>query len=60
MNISGIAGAASATQMANVRSMASIKVLDMALSSFEDVAAQLIDSMSAAITGLGQNIDITV
>ena len=38
----------------------STRVLDMAQSSFEDAAGQLIESMSAALTGLGQNVDMTV
>ena len=38
---------------------ASVQVMDMALSAFEDSARELIASMAAA-TGIGQNIDITV
>ena len=35
----------------------SVRVQDLALSSFEDAAAQLIEALSA-MTGVGQNIDI--
>ena len=58
MNISGISGAISSAELANVNMVASLKVLDMAQDVFEDVAAELIDAMSSVITGLGQNIDI--
>ena len=38
---------------------ASIKVMDLAQNSFEDAANQLIAEM-AAVTGIGQNVDMTV
>ena len=60
MSISGVSGAASGADLINTRVMASIKVLDMAMDTYEDVAGELIDSMSSIITGLGQNIDMTV
>ena len=41
----------------NMRSIASIKVMDLAQNAFEDAAAQLIASMNA-MTGVGQNIDM--
>ena len=40
--------------------MASLKVMDMAQSVVEEAAAELIDAMNAIITGLGQNVDISV
>ena len=43
----------------NVGMQASVQVLDMANSAFEDAASQLIDSM-AQMTGVGQNVDISV
>lgn len=58
MNISGISSAASNMSAAGVQYMASLKVMGMAQDVFEDVAAELIDSLNAMITGLGQNIDI--
>ena len=60
MDISGIASSASNMSAAGVQYMASLKVMDMAQSIVEEAAAELIDSMNAMITGLGQNIDITV
>ena len=39
----------------NTSMMASVQVLDMAQSSFEDAAMQLVQSM---MTGLGQNVDV--
>ena len=59
MNVSGISGAGRAIDIAGAQAGAAYKVLDMAMDVFEDVAAQLIASMSE-ITGVGQNIDITV
>jgi len=38
----------------------STRVMGMEQDAFEAAAAQLINSMTAMITGLGQNIDITV
>ena len=43
----------------NISLAASVQVMDMAQSSFEDAANQLIASM-AATTGVGQNIDYSV
>ena len=60
MNVSGISGGASGADMVSMRAMASVQVLDMAQNAFEDAAAELIAMMSSAITGLGQNIDMTV
>ena len=60
MNISGVASAASNMNAAGVQYMASMKVMSMAQNVFEEVAAELIDSMNAVITGLGQHIDISV
>jgi len=40
----------------NMRSMASIQVMDLAQNAFKDAAAQLIATMNA-MTGVGQNID---
>ena len=47
------------SDVVNVGMQASVQVMDMANSAFEDAASQLIDSM-AAMTGVGQNIDIRV
>ena len=67
MNISGVSSAASvgalempasADMHASVSMAASIRVLDMAQSVYEDVAGRLLAEMAALITGLGQNIDI--
>ena len=60
MDISGVASAASNMSAAGVQYMASLKVMDMAQNVMEEAAAELIDSMNAIITGLGQNIDISV
>jgi len=43
----------------SVSMAASIQVMDMAQSAYEDAASELIASMAAA-TGIGQNVDITV
>jgi len=40
----------------NMRSMASIQVMDLAQNAFEDAAAQLIATMNA-MTGVGHSID---
>ena len=58
MNVSSISSAASGVYAANLSMAASLKVLDMAQSVFEDAASELIEAMSAAITGIGQNIDV--
>ena len=58
MNISSISSAASGIDAANFDMMTSIKVLDMAQNAFEDAADLLLKSLTAAITGLGQNIDV--
>ena len=47
---------APSADVVNVSLAASIQVMDMAQSAFEDAAAQLI----AQMTGLGQNVDITI
>lgn len=60
MNFSGIASATSNMSAAGVQYMASLKVMNMAQDVFEEVAAELIDSMNSLISGLGQNIDISV
>ena len=60
MDISGISSAASNMSAAGVQYMASLKVMDMAQSVVEEAAAELIDAMNAIITGLGQNVDISV
>ena len=60
MDISGIASSASAMDSAGIQYMASLKVMKMAQGIVEEAAAELIDAMNAIITGLGQNIDITV
>ena len=60
MNVSGISGGATGAEMISMRAMASAQVLDMAQNAFEDAAAELIDMMSSAITGLGNSIDMTV
>jgi len=61
MSISNITSAAPAMNInaANLNSMVSVKVLDLAQGAFEDAAAQLIATMSA-ITGVGQNVDMMV
>ena len=59
MNVSGVSGAGCAIDMAAAQAGAAYKVLNMAMDVFEDVAAELIASMSD-ITGVGQNIDITI
>jgi len=43
---------------ASVGYMASLKVMSMAQNVFEEAASELIESMNAIITGLGQNIDV--
>ena len=48
------------SDLVNVSVAASIQVMDMAQNVFEDAAARLIESMAAAMTGVGQNVDITV
>ena len=60
MRVSSVPSLPPEVNSINMRAMASIKVLDMAQGAFEDVAEQLIASMNAAITGLGQNIDMYV
>ena len=45
--------------MTNVAMELSVQTLDMANSSFEDAATQLVDSM-AQMTGVGQNFDARV
>ena len=58
MNISGIPSTTSGADLVNVKLMASIKVMGMEQDVFKDIAGDLIDQMSSAITGLGQNIDV--
>jgi len=48
-----------AAEAMNMSMAVSVQVLDMAQSFFEDAAQQLIDTMSA-MTGVGQNVDMTV
>ena len=60
MNISSVSAGVSATELISVKMMASIRALDMAQGVFDDVAAQLLKEMEAAITGLGQNVDMYV
>jgi len=70
MNISGVTAtvldlpmepvSAPAVSAAEFRSMVSVQVLDMAQNAFEDAAAELLAAMSAAITGVGQNVDMYV
>ena len=60
MDVSGISSGASNMSATGVQYMASLKVMSMAQNIFEEAAAELIDAMNAMITGLGQNIDITV
>jgi len=50
---------APASDAINTSLMASIKVMDMAQSAFEDAAAKLIETMSA-MTGTGRSVDISV
>jgi hypothetical protein len=44
----------------NTSMQASVQVMDMAQSSFDDAASQLINSMAASMTGVGQNVDVSV
>ena len=60
MDVSGISSASSNMSAAGLQYMASLKVMDMAQDVFKDVAAELIDGMDAIITGLGQNIDLSI
>jgi len=60
VNISSIASAANNMNAAGIQYMASLKVMNMAQDVFTDVAEELIDAMNSVITGLGQNVDITV
>ena len=60
MDISAITSSASNMSAAGVQYMASLKVMGMAQNVMEEAAAELIDAMNAIITGLGQNIDISV
>ena len=60
MNISSISSAIPDVNMSNMSMMASIQVLDMAQNVFEDAAAQLIDALSAVITGVGHSVDMYV
>jgi len=39
---------------------ASVQVLDMAQNAFEDAADQLLASMTASMTGVGQSVDMSV
>jgi hypothetical protein len=63
MSISGITQTLgttpTSTNAINFRLQASVQVMDMANSAFEQAAAQLIESM-AAMTGAGQNVDMVV
>ena len=61
MNISDISSTARAMGISavNMRSIASIRVMDLAQSAFEDAAAQLLATMSA-MTGVGQNVDMYI
>jgi len=52
-------GSIPASNAINTSLMASVQVMDLAQSAFEDAAARLIDTMSA-MTGVGQNFDISV
>ena len=60
MNISSISSAIPNADMSNMSLMASIQVLDMAQDVFEDAATRLIEELSAAITGVGQSVDMYV
>jgi len=61
MNISDISSTARTMGISAVkmRSIASIRVMDLAQSAFEDAAAQLLATMSA-MTGVGQNVDMYI
>ena len=58
MDISSLSAATSGADLVNTKMMASVKVLDMAQDIFSEVAQELIDALTASITGIGQNIDI--
>ena len=62
MSVTGIGAAAPEMSMAGSAAMAAatvpLRVLDMSMDVFEDAANQLIEALSAIITGLGGNIDI--
>ena len=62
MNVSGVSGAVSGIDMAGAKAMAtaSLRVLDMAQDVFSEIAGELIDALSAVITGVGGNIDMYV
>ena len=51
--------AAPAADAINASMAASVQVMDMSQSAYEDAANELIASMAAA-TGIGQNVDVTV
>ena len=61
MNISGVTSTAQTMGVSsvNMRSLASIQVMDLAQSAFQDAAEQLIATMSS-MTGVGQNVDMYV
>ena len=61
MNISDITSTSRSMGISavNMRSIASIRVMDLAQSAFEDAAAQLLATMSA-MTGVGQNVDMYI
>ena len=62
MNVSSVSGAVSGIDMAGAKVMAtaSLRVLDMAQDVFSQIAGELIDALSAVITGVGGNIDMYV
>ena len=51
---------AQAMSAAEFQAAASVQVLDMAQNAFEDAAAQLLAGMAAAMTGVGQSVDMSV
>lgn len=60
MDVSGISSASSNMSAAGLQYMASVKVMDMAQDVYKDAADELINEMNTIITGLGQNIDLSV
>ena len=59
-SVSQAASGVSGADMVSMRMMASVRVLDMAQDVYSDIAAELLASMSAAITGLGNVVDMYV
>ena len=60
MDSMGIAGVANNMKTMQLQAETALRVMKMAMNITEDAGAALMKMMDAAITGVGQNVDMTV